>query len=316
LRQVALVAVVVTGLALLAGAARAEHVVVAIAPLSTLGAEDTSASTKKAIAQIEAAIAARPDTTIVTTAQVTAAIKKANKPALKVCEREPTCLAEIGKLVNANLVVSGEVGGLGEAKVIYLGVTDVATARDLRGTTFAVTGSDVAGGAAGAAIRLLDPDRYRGTVHFAIDVTGASVFINGDKRALSATGDIELPVGPQAVMVTHPQYHTFVRFVDVAFGKVTPVQVGMQQYPIVQHEVAGKPINLDKIVYVDPPLYKRWYVVAPAALLLLITTSIVAHEVTGGGLSVDHCRMLGGAGRRARSVARSRRRSSRRCSSS
>lgn len=282
-------------LAALAPVAQADRVV-AIAPLSTLGAEDTSASTKKAIAQIETAVAAMTGTTVIPTDKVVAAIKKANKPALKVCEREPGCLAEIGKLVGAQLVVSGEVGGLGEAKVIYLGLTDVATGKDIRGTTLEVTATDEGGGAQGAAIRLLDPDRYRGTVHFAIDVTGASVFINGDKRSLSSAGDLELPVGPQAVMVTHPQYHTFVRFVDVQFGKVTEVPVGMQQYPIVQHEVAGKPVNLDHVTYVDPPLWRRWYVVAPAALLLLIGTGIIAHEVGGGGgLSPDHCRVLGGS---------------------
>jgi len=268
--------------------------VVAIAPLSTLGAEDTSASTKKALGQIEAAIAKLPGTTVVTTAQVTAAIKKANKPALKVCERVPACLAEIGKLVGAQIVVSGEVGGLGEAKVIYLGATDVATAKDLRGTTLEVTAEDDGGGASGAAIRLLDPDQYRGMVHFAIDVTGASVFINGDKRALSPQGELELPVGPQAVMVTHPQYHTFVRFVDVAFGKTTQVPVGMQQYPIVQHEVAGKPLNLDKTVYIDPPVYRRWYVVAPAAIVLLVGAGIIAHQFGGTPFTADHCRTLGG----------------------
>lgn len=290
----------VLGLAVLlalagASVARADSRVVAIAPLSTLGAEDTSASTKKAIGQIEAAIGKLPGTTVVTSAQVAAAIKKANKPALKVCERAPACLAEIGRLVNANIVVAGEVGGLGEAKVIYLGATDVATETDLRGTTLELTSTDADDSSATAAsIRLLDPDRYRGTVHFAIDVTGASVFINGDKRTLSATGDLELPVGPQAVMVTHPQYHTFVRFVDVAFGKPTAVQVGMQQYPIVQHEVAGKPVNLDKTVYIDPPRWRRWYVVAPVAVLVVIGTAIVAHELGSDGLQFDKCRVLGG----------------------
>jgi hypothetical protein len=291
MRSLAAALVVLAALALPAHADR----VVAIAPLSTLGAEDTSASTKKAITQIETAFAAMPGTTVIPSATVAAAIKKANKPALKVCERAPACLAEIGKLVNATIVVSGEVGGLGEAKVIYLGATDVATAKDLRGTTLEITADDTGGGAQGAAIRLLDPDSYRGTVHFAIDVTGASVFINGDKRSLTSAGDLVLPVGPQAVMVTHPQYHTFVRFVDVAFGKVTTVPVGMQQYPIVQHEVTGRPINLDKTLYVEPPLYRRWYVAAPAALLLLTVTAIIAHEVSGGGLDVDRCRTLSGS---------------------
>ena len=58
----------------------------------------------------------------------------------------------------------------------------------------------------GAAVRLLDPDKYRGTVHFAIDVTNASVFVNGTKSSLTPKGELSLPVGTQAVRVTHPEY--------------------------------------------------------------------------------------------------------------
>ena len=83
---------------LLAGVATADRVV-AVMPLSTLGAEDTSASTKKTVGEIEAALAALPGTKVVKTAEVVAAIKKANKPALKACEGDPACIAEIGKLV-------------------------------------------------------------------------------------------------------------------------------------------------------------------------------------------------------------------------
>lgn len=83
-------------LALLASSAAYADRVVALAPLSTLGTEDTSASTKKLTGQIEVALAALPGTKVVTTAQVVAAITKAKKPALKLCERDPACLAEPG----------------------------------------------------------------------------------------------------------------------------------------------------------------------------------------------------------------------------
>ena len=33
-----------------------------------------------------------------------------------------------------------------------------------------------------------------------------------------------MPVGTQAVRVTHPEYHDFVKFVDVDYGKTTEVQ--------------------------------------------------------------------------------------------
>ncbi|TMQ08485.1 MAG: hypothetical protein E6J91_33160, partial [Deltaproteobacteria bacterium] len=52
-----------------ATAAHAERVV-AIAPLSTLGAEDTSAGTRKLTGEIETAVAALPDTRVIRAQQV------------------------------------------------------------------------------------------------------------------------------------------------------------------------------------------------------------------------------------------------------
>lgn len=275
----------------LAGAAHAERVV-AIAPLSTLGAEDTSPGTRKLIGQIEAAVAALPGTRVVRAQQVSDAIKKARKPQLRACEGDADCLAELAGLVGAQIVISGEVGGLGESRVAYLAAS--ANGVELRSTTLAVGGAvDEGGGPSGAAVRLLDPDAYRGTLRFAIDVPGATVYVNGSKVALSPRGEVVLPVGAQAVRVTHPEYHDFVRFLDVEFGKTTDVPVGLQQYPIVRRDVPGQPINRDKIEYIDPPAWRQWYVVGPAAIGLAVVTAVIVsyavHDFPPGD-----CRKLGG----------------------
>lgn len=277
----------------LTAVAHAERVV-AIAPLSTLGAEDTSAGTRKLIGQIEAAVAALPGTRVVRAQQVSDAIKKAKKPQLRACEGDAACLAELAGLVGAQIVISGEVGGLGDSRVVYLAATE--NGKELRSTTLAVGAHDDAGGPHGAAVRLLDPDGYRGTLRFAIDVTGATVYVNGSKAQLSPAGELALPVGAQAVRVTHPEYHDFVRFIDVEFGKTTDVAIDMQQYPIVRHDLLGKPIHRDRIDYVDPPVWRRWYVVGPAAVGLAILTGVVvgyaAHNFPAGDchkLGGDHC---------------------------
>lgn len=273
-----------------ATAARADRVV-AIAPLSTLGAEDTSAGTQKLVGQIEAAVAALPGTRVIRAQQVADAVRRARKPQLRACEGDAACLAELGGLVGAQIVISGEVGGLGESRVVYLAAT--ANGKELRSTTLTIGARDDGGGPAGAAVRLLDPDGYRGTLRFAIDVTGATVYVNGSKVTLSPRGELSLPVGAQAVRVTHPEYHDFVRFIDVEFGKTTEVAVGMQQYPIVRRDVPGKPINRDQIEYLDPPLWRRWYVVGPAAVGLAVVTAVVVgyavHNFPSG-----ECRKLGG----------------------
>jgi hypothetical protein len=278
-------------IAALCGVARADRVV-AMAPLSTLGAEDTSAATKKLVGQIEAAVAALPGTKVVPAAQVADAIKKAKKPQLKTCEGDATCLAEVGKLVGAQIVIAGEVGGLGDSKVIYLGATDVTTAKELRSTTLAVGAKDDSTGATGAVVRLLDPDRYVGSVHFTVDVSGATIYVNGSV-VKPQNGTLRLRVGPQAVRVTHPQYRDFVRFVDVGYGKTTEVAVGMQQYPIIEHDIKGNPVNRDRIEYVDPPVWRRWYVVGPAAAALAIIVGVIAYD-RAHQFPDGECRMVGG----------------------
>ena len=270
--------------------------VVALAPLTSVGAEDTSASTKKIVAQLEAAIAALPNTKLVTSAAVGDAIKRSNKPALRTCELDPACLAEVGKLVNANVVIAGEVVGIGDAKVIYLNASEAG--KDTKSTTLTLGGagsgaSSDGGGAQGAIIRLLDPDRFKGTLHFTIDAPGSTVYVNGSKVTPDAKGNLALPVGTQAVRVTHPEYQDFVRFVDVGYGKQTDVQVNMTQYPIVRRDVQGKPINKDGVTYIDPPWYRRWYTVAGGAVVLGVLSAVVVgyivHDLPG-----DNCRKVGG----------------------
>lgn len=281
---------VIALVALLCTPAYAERIV-AIAPLSTLGAEDTSTGTRTLIAQIEAAVAALPGTTVVRAAQVSDAIKKARKPQLQSCEGDDACLAELGTLVGAQIVIAGEVGGLGESKVVYLAASEHG--KELRSTTLAV-GARGDSGAAGAVVRLLDPDGYRGALRLAIDVSGATIYVNGTRVVPSARGELVLPVGAQAVRVTHPEYHDFVRFIDVEYGKTIDVAVGLQQYPITKRDLQGKPINRDKIEYLDPPRWRRWYVVGPAAVGLGIVTAVIVgyaiHNFPGG-----ECRKLDGA---------------------
>lgn len=276
--------------AALAAPAAAQRVV-ALAPLTSVGAEDTSASTRKLAAQLEAAIAALPNTKVVGAAAVGAAIKRANKPALRSCELEPACLAEVAKLVGANVVIAGEVVGIGDAKVIYLGASEPG--KETRSTTLTLGAKNDGGGPQGAVVRLLEPGRFRGMLHFTIDVQSATVYVNGTRVRPDARGNLSLPVGTQALRVTHPEYQDFVRFVDVTYGTQTEVTVNMKQFPVVRRDLQGKPINRDAITYVEPPWYRRWYTVAGGAVVLGVASAIIVgylvHDLPG-----DNCRKVGG----------------------
>jgi len=96
--------------------------------------------------------------------------------------------------------------------------------------------------------------------------------------------------------VTHPEYHDFIKFIDVTYGKTTEVPVPLQQYPIVEHDVKAKPTSLDKVVYVEPPLWRRWYVAGPAIAVVAVGVGILAGVIANRYPKYDDCRMLGSNG--------------------
>lgn len=287
-------AAVVTLLLVLGGVAHAGRTV-ALAPLTTLGTEDTSASAKAIQAELEKALAGVPDTTVIAGKAVLDAIKKAKKPHLRVCEGDPACLAELGQLVGAELVVAGEAGGLGDVQVVYLELVDVAGAKGVRSTTLEV-GNTAEGGAAGAAYRLLAPDQYTGTMTLELDTAGATVYVDGKRVGKATAGKpITFAVGTHALRVTHPEFHDFVRFVDVGFHADTPIQVTLAQYPIVSSELTGTdPGKTGNITYLDRPTpwYRKWWAIAAFSGIIAVGAAAAA-GVIADGVDADTIRPVG-----------------------
>jgi hypothetical protein len=124
-------------------------------------------------------------------------------------------------------------------------------------------------------------------------VSGATVLVNGTKVQLPANNELALPVGTHAVTVTHPQYHNFVKFVEVDYGKTTDVRVTLKQYPIVEHDIHAKAGPKDTIVYHDPPLWRRPYITGPAIAVIAIVAGIVAARLANDFPDYDNCRKVG-----------------------
>lgn len=249
--------------------------IVAVAPFTTLSTQDTSAETRAVVGQLEAAIAGLPQTKVVPASQVADGVKRAKKPALLTCEGDAACLGELAKLVNAQFLITGEVGGLGDARVVYLSLIDTASAKEVRSTTLRIGAGAAGESAVAAATRLIDPDRYRGVIRLSLDVAGATIYVNGTKIALAADKTLTLPVGTHALRVTHPEYRDFVRFVDVVFAKPVELAVAMAQYPVVRRDIHGNPVEGTRAVVIDPPLWRRWYVIVPAAVVLGAATGAI-----------------------------------------
>jgi hypothetical protein len=258
---------------------------VVLAPLSTLGSESTAAPVRRLASDLEAALG-QAGVKVIGTAAALDAIKQAKKPGLRACDGDAGCLAELGKLVGADWVVYGEVGGLGDVQVVYLQLVDVAAGKDLRSTTLQATASDdIDGGTRGAAVRLVAPDRFVGGVDVKVDVAGAAIYVDGKRLARSPAPTLELPVGTHALRVTHPEFRDFVRFVDVPFDRRTTVTVALQQFPVVERDLEsrGGEADADTVVTTGPaPWYRSWWAIAGFGAVLLTGAAITAAIVADG----------------------------------
>lgn len=260
------------GLAGPAGPAVAAPVkrIIAVLPFTSAGVEDTSPQAKQFTADLELNIPGLVGATVITAAQVSEAIRKSKKVVLRTCDGDVPCLLEVGKLVGANVVLSGELGGLGASKIVYLSAMDVAQGKVLNTTNAALGTNAEASSAQGALIRLLEPERYIGQIAITVDIKDATAYVDGKRVGVSPMATVSLTVGTHALRVTHPEYRDFVRFVDVNFGVANQIKVDLSQYPVVQNAVVqNAQLQQQNIIYHPAPWYRRWYTVTGGAAALI-----------------------------------------------
>ncbi len=253
--------------------------VIAVAPLATMGSEDTSATARATAAALENALAALPAARVLSAAQVAASVKRAKRPALATCDGELTCIVELGQLTGAHVVVTGQSGGLGEARVIYLRAVDVASTKELGSTTWTTAAGD---SAPAAVARLLAPATYSGLLGLTSSVPNATVYVNGKRLGISSAAPFRLPVGTHALRVTHPEYRDFVRFIDITYDTTVEVPVTLQPLPVVQRDLALRGGSSSSSAAPDSsrPWYGRWWVVAGGAVALAVIAGSITYATS------------------------------------
>lgn len=290
-------AVVVMLLVAFGGDAVADDLV-ALAPLSTLGEESRSKLTVATQNDLATALAEVPGHKVIAGRDLDRAVKKARRRDLRACDGDNKCLAELGQLVGAGVVIYGELGGLGEARVVYLKAVDAASHRELRSTTLELGGADGdAAATRGAAYRLLVPEKYVGTLECKVDIKGATIYVDGRGVGQSPAKPIALSVGTHALRVTHPEYRDYVRFVDIGFDKATPIDVDLKQFPIVSRDLQANPnggAGDGNVIYrgqEEVPWYREWYSVAGGGALVFVGTAVL-FAVLADGIDVDDERVV------------------------
>lgn len=263
-----------------AQAQKAKKRSVVLAPVSSLSAAKPKALTGLE-KTIEAGLGSIPQIKIVTAKSASDKANKAKRPELRSCEGNVKCLAELGTLVSVQYAIYAEVGGLGDARVVYLKLVDVAKGKEIRSTTIELSkNSNAKAESAAAAARLLTPESYVGTVKLEAPVKGAIVYLDGQKRGTTPTKPIEAPVGSHALRVTHPEHRDYVRFVDIEFGKATNIKADLQPLPGVSQRLAAEGVIggggvKGSIHYKETPWYLRWYTITGGGVGVAIVSAVI-----------------------------------------
>ena len=260
---------------LIPGTALGDRTRVAVAPVTSVTEGATSTAALEQL--IESAIASLPERDVVAAASVKQLLKRARRRDLESCEGEPACLAELGKLAGASVVVAGEASGIGDDQVVYLKAVDAARATEIGTTTLVAaakaTGAPATLAARAAVYRLLLPSEYVGTLALRIDVARATVFVDGQRVGEAPLLPLTMAVGTHALRVTHPSYRDFVRFVDVKFGERTDLVVDLSAYSVVADTLRQDPAALGP----KRPWYRSpWLLVGGGAAVVLVTAIVVA----------------------------------------
>jgi hypothetical protein len=220
------------------------------------------------------------DAAMPTPAQIQETLRQ--HPSLQDCTGDVACLARVGKLLNVEQIISGNVGGLGESYVVNLKLVEVGEARELRRIQEPISGNpdELIDAVRVAAYGLVAPERLRGALSVLADQPGATVYLQG-----KAVGTTPLPtlrglkVGSYALRLTKPGYTDVVETVRVRFQKTAQVAVQLQA----PRRAAGTPKKVERPL----PWYTRWWVWAAVGVVAAGVGAGLGYALAGTNTGIN-----------------------------
>jgi hypothetical protein len=175
--------------------------------------------------------------------------------ALAGCTGDVTCLAEAGRLLGVDRIISGNVGGLGDSYVVNLKIVDVKSKKELRKVQETISGrpDQLIEAVRVAAYGLVAPQKLRGALAVLANVPKAQVLLDGE---LLGTTPLpvkrNLEVGKHTLRVSKAGYLDVVQEVKVRFQKTAEVVVKLEL-----PKIAGQltPRKIERPV----PWYTTWW---------------------------------------------------------
>ncbi|MCA9672222.1 MAG: PEGA domain-containing protein [Myxococcales bacterium] len=265
------VALALALLCVASGEARARQLVL-VGPLGPLGIETREAMRVRR--WLIAALGAVPGQRVRGSRRVLRAVQRRGID----CSAQPECLGIVARKLRGQLIVAGDVGSVGSGYVLYLRLVD-AHGKQVRTISGVVkSGRGARSQMRSLSYRLLAPKHYTGTLRVEVDVKGAYVYVDGERRAQVAKKNeplrIELVAGAHALRVTHDRHRDFVRFVRVGFQKTRRVKVALSELAVQSTEMrlrsGVRVLRSDEL-----PWYRRWWAVATAGVIVAAATTVI-----------------------------------------
>ncbi|MEM6532024.1 MAG: PEGA domain-containing protein [Myxococcota bacterium] len=165
------------------------------------------------------------------------------------CAGAPSCVLEVVSAVGWDSLLLGNLAGLGDERVINLRHLSARTGKTLGSQAVQASGDEreLIVQIRGAAVQLLAPERYVGTVRFDVPAPGIQVIVDGDLLGSSplAKPTVELSVGRHAVEASGEGRVPFSEMVEVRYGEVRTITIDLPPNTLF---VGG-----------ETPYYARWW---------------------------------------------------------
>jgi hypothetical protein len=203
----------------------------------------------------------------------------ARRPRLRNCTGEVACLSEVGRLLEVQRVIAGNVGGLGDSYVVNLKLVDARQRREIRRVQETISGEpdQLIEAIRVAAYGLLAPSRLRGGLKVLATVAGADVLLDGrwlGKTPLPAQHGLR--VGSHDLRVSKRDYRDAIQPVTVRFQKMAEVIVRLET------PTAGRGLASPGQPQTRPvPWYTRWWFWTAVGVVAAGAGAAIAYGVSG-----------------------------------
>ncbi len=173
---------------------------------------------------------------------------------LRKCAGQDACLVLLGQKLGVDLIVSGNVAGLGNSFVVNIKAIDIHTKKRIRRIEATLRGNkdELIIAVRTAAYRLLAPEKLLGSIMILTDLSGATIKVDGVVRAMTPLKRAidKLPIGEHVVRVEAKGYAPFEKRVLVRFQKTSRVSVRLA--PGAERNISSRPIA-------QKSRHGRWY---------------------------------------------------------